>query len=159
MIYLDASIVFSLYCADRNSVFAVSLIAAARAPLILSSLCEFEVVNAFSLCVFRKEIVGQEAQRARRKLDMNIESGAYLLRPLPESAFTRAKALAQKITPSVGVRAADLLHIAATFELGAKTLYTLDQKQHQAAQAAGLTVNHLPSPPCVLNGIQPSAQS
>ncbi|MDR3773241.1 MAG: type II toxin-antitoxin system VapC family toxin [Terracidiphilus sp.] len=146
MIYLDASIVFSLYCADRNSVYATSLIAAARAPLILSSLCEFEVVNAFSLCIFRKEIAEHEALGARRKLDMNIESGAYRLRPLPESAFTRAKALTQKITPSIEVRAADLLHIAAALELGANSLYTLDQKQHQAAQAAGLTVNPLPSP-------------
>lgn len=146
MIYLDASIVFSLYCADRNSVYATSLIAAARAPLILSSLCEFEVVNAFSICIFRKEIAEHEALGARRKLDMNIESGAYRLRPLPESAFTRAKALTQKITPSIEVRAADLLHIAAALELGANSLYTLDQKQHQAAQAAGLTVNPLPSP-------------
>jgi predicted nucleic acid-binding protein len=146
MIYLDASIVFSLYCADRNSVLAVSLIAAARAPLILSSLCEFEAVNAFSLCVFRKELLEREALGARRKLELNIDSGAYLLRPLPESAFTRAKALALKITPSIGVRAADLLHIAAALELGAKSLYTLDQKQHKAAQAAGLTVNQLPKP-------------
>jgi len=144
MIYLDASIVFSLYCADRNSVFAASLIAAARAPLILSSLCEFEAVNAFSLCVFREEIVEREALGARYKLDMNIESGAYLLRPLPESAFARAKSLAQRITPSTGVRAADLLHIAAALELGAKTIYTLDQKQHKAAQAVGLAVNQLP---------------
>jgi predicted nucleic acid-binding protein len=146
MIYLDASILFSLYCADQNSVFAVSLIGAARAPLILSSLCEFETINAFSLCVFRKEIEEQEAVRIRRKLHINIESGTYLLRALPESAFIHAKALAQKITPSIGVRATDLLHIAAAFELRAESLYTLDQKQHKAAQAAGLSVNQLPNP-------------
>jgi predicted nucleic acid-binding protein len=146
MIYLDASIVFSLYSPDQNSVFAASLIAAARAPLILSSFCEFEVINAFSLRVFRKEISEHEALGTRRKFDMNIESGAYLARPLPESAFTRAKALAEKITPSLGVRAADLLHIAAAIELGAKSLYTFDQKQHEPAQAAGLKVNQLPKP-------------
>jgi predicted nucleic acid-binding protein len=145
MIYLDASIVFSLYCADRNSVFATSLISAVRTPLILSSLCEFEVLNAFSLCVFRKEFVEREALGARHKLDMNIQMGAYLLRPLPEVVFDRAKSLAQRITPSTGVRAADLLHIAAALELGAKTIYTLDQKQQRAAQTVGLTVNQLPS--------------
>jgi predicted nucleic acid-binding protein len=146
MIYLDASIVFSLYRPDQNSAFAALSIASAQSALILSSFCEFEVVNAFNLCVFRKEISENEALGTRRKLDMNIESGAYLLRPLPESAFTRAKALAEKITPSVGVRAADLLHIAAALELGAKTLYTLDRRQHEAAQAAGLKVNQLPKP-------------
>jgi predicted nucleic acid-binding protein len=146
MIYLDASIVLSLYRPDRNSAFAASLIAAADAPLILSSLCEFETVNAFSLSVFRKEIMEQEAKRARQKLDLNIEWGTYLVRPLPESSFTRAKALAQKITPSIGVRATDLLHIAAALELGAKSLFTFDQRQHEAAQAAGLKLNQLPTP-------------
>jgi predicted nucleic acid-binding protein len=145
MIYLDASIVFSLYCPDQHSAYAASLIAATRAPLILSSFCEFEAVNAFSLRVFRKEMAEQEARRSRQMLDVNIESGAYQLRPLPAGAFTRAKALAEKITPLTGVRAADLLHIAAALELGAKSLYTFDQKQHQAAQAVGLTVNQLPT--------------
>ena len=146
MIYLDASIVFSLYRPDRNSAFAASLIAAASAPLILSSFCEFEVFNAFSPCVFRKEISEHEAIATRRKFNLNIESGAYLLRPLPESAFTRAKSLSEKITPTIGVRAADLLHIAAAIELGAKSLYTFDQRQHKAAQAVGLKVNPLPQP-------------
>jgi predicted nucleic acid-binding protein len=146
MIYLDASIVFSLYRPDQNSVFAASLIAAAHAPLILSSFCEFEVFNALSLCVFRKEISEHEVLGTRRKFDMNIESGAYLVRPLPENAFTRAKALAEKITPSIGLRAADLLHIAAAIELGAKSLYTFDQKQHKSAHAEGLKVNQLPKP-------------
>jgi len=146
MIYLDASIVFSLYRPDHHSAFAMLLIAAARTPLILSSFCEFEVVNAFSLSVFRKEITERDAIGARQKFHLNIEAGAYLVRTLPESAFTRAKSLAEKITPSVGVRAADLLHIAAAIELGAKSLYTLDQRQHKAAHAAGLKVNQLPKP-------------
>lgn len=146
MIYLDASVVFSLYCPDRNSALAVSLIATGHGPYILTSLCEFEAVNAFSLRVFRKEIGEQQANQARQKLDANIDSGAYLVRPLPEGAFARAKALSKKITPSVGVRAADLLHIAAALELGASALYTFDQKQRQAAQAVGMAVNPLPTP-------------
>lgn len=145
MLYLDASVLFSLYCSDRNSAFAASLIATVRDHLVLSSLCEFETLNAFCLSVFRKEITEQDAQRARRKLEINIEAGVFLIRPLPEHSFRRAKTLAQRITPSVGVRAADLLHIAAALELGAKTLYTFDQRQHQAAQSAGLSVNPLPS--------------
>ena len=75
-----------------------------------------------------------------------MQSGAYLVRPLPENSFIRAKGLAQKVTPNIGVRAADLLHIAAALELGAKSLYTFDQKQHQAALAVGLRVNQLPNP-------------
>lgn len=146
MTYLDASVVFSIYCPDRNSAFAISLMAASPGPLILSSFCEFEVVNAFSLRVFRKEISEQQANQARQKLDANIDSGAYLVRPLPEGAFGRAKAISKRITPATGVRAADLLHIAAALELGANALYSFDQKQRQAAQTLGLTVNPLPTP-------------
>jgi predicted nucleic acid-binding protein len=44
------------------------------------------------------------------------------------------------ITPAIGARAADLLHIAAALELGATHLYTFEQRQKRAAQATGLTV-------------------
>jgi predicted nucleic acid-binding protein len=64
--------------------------------------------------------------------------------PLPDSAFARAKALALTLTPTIGVRAVDLLHVAAALELGASSLFTFDQKQHRTAQAAGLAVNPLP---------------
>jgi len=144
LIYLDASVVFSLYCADQSTAFAVPLILAARGPLLLSSLCEFEVVNAFSLCVFRKDFTTPEALRARRKLELNIDSGAYINLPLPESTFRRARVLSETITPVVGVRAADLLHIAAALEFGASSFFTFDRRQSAAAHAAGLKVNPLP---------------
>lgn len=144
MIYLDASVVFSLYCTDLNSALAVSLISASSEPLILSSLCEFEVINALSLCVFRKELSEKEALGARLRLGRNIDQGAYVVRPVSEDAFTRAKVLAEKLTPLVGVRAADLLHVSVALETGAKSFYTFDRKQHRAASTARLEVNQLP---------------
>ena len=95
MIYLDASVVFSLYCPDANTSIAVSLVGGANAPLLLSSLCEFEVLNAFSLAVFRGEMTEFLALAARRKLESNLASGAFLSRALPEKSFARAKALAE----------------------------------------------------------------
>jgi predicted nucleic acid-binding protein len=143
MIYLDPSVIFSLYCTDSNTPLATSLIRNASEPLLLTPFCELETLNAFSLGLFRKTLLDGEAWRLRHDFELDLAAGVYQQRPLPSGAFTRAKAMAQKITPAVGVRAADLLHIAAAFELGARTLYTLDQKQHQAAQAAGLAVNEL----------------
>ena len=144
MIYLDPSVIFSLYGVDSNTPAAASLIVNASEPLVLTPFCEFETHNAFSLGVFRKHLSVGEAVRLRHNFESDIEAQIFLLLPLPESAFTRAKALAQKITPSVGVRATDLLHIAAALELGAKSLFTFDQRQHEAAQIAGLEVNKLP---------------
>jgi predicted nucleic acid-binding protein len=146
MIYLDASVVFSLHFRDSNTVEALHLVATATETLLVSALCEMETVNAFALRVFRNEMSEGNMHNAVRDLESDLRSGILHWRPIPEAAFIRAKELSLKITPSVGVRAADLLHIAAAFELGAKTLYTLDQKQHQAAHVAGLTVNQLPNP-------------
>jgi predicted nucleic acid-binding protein len=145
MIYLDASVVFSLHFRDSNTVEALLLVGGAPETLLVSALCEMETVNAFALRVFRKEMSERNMDNAVRDLESDLRSSILLWRLMPEGAFTRAKALSRKITPSVGVRAADLLHIAAALELGAKSLYTFDQKQHQAAQAAGLTVNRLPT--------------
>ena len=47
MIYLDASVVFSLHFRDANTPAALTLIGTADAPLAISSLCEVETVNAF----------------------------------------------------------------------------------------------------------------
>lgn len=146
MIYLDPSVIFSLYGVDSNTPAAVSLVRDASEPLVLTPFCELETFNAFSLGLFRMELSESEAGRLRHDFELDLEAGVYQLSPLPAGAFTRAKALAEKITPSIGVRAADLLHIAAALELGAKSLYTFDQKQHTAAQAAGLTINQLPRP-------------
>ncbi|MGO9336631.1 MAG: type II toxin-antitoxin system VapC family toxin [Terracidiphilus sp.] len=144
MIYLDASVVFSLYFRDSNTAEALHLVTTATETLLVSALCEMETINAFALRVFRSEISARNMDNAVRDLESDLRSGILKWMPFPESAFIQAKALTRKITPWVGVRAADLLHIAAALELGAKTIYTLDQKQLKAAHAAGLVVNQLP---------------
>jgi len=144
MIYLDASVLFSLYFRDRFTAEALHLANAATEPLLVSTFCEMETVNAFALRVFRREMSGRNMDVAVKDLDDDLRSGFLQLRLIPDAAFTRAQALSKKLTPSVGVRAADLLHISAALELGATSLYTLDRRQHEAARAAGLLVNQLP---------------
>jgi predicted nucleic acid-binding protein len=146
MIYLDASFVFSLYFHDSNTAEAIPLAGGASEELVVSALCEVEAVNAFALRVFRKEMSERNMDIAVKDLEADLHSRILVWKPLPESTFARAKALSKKITPAIGVRAADLLHVAAALELGAGSLYTFDQKQCQAAQAVGLAVNPLPTP-------------
>jgi len=146
MIYLDASLVFSLYFRDNNTTEALDLVRDAADSLLVSALCEMETANAFALRLFRSEISEINLSNAVSDFEKDLLSGFFHWKPIPETASTRAKTLSRKITPSIGVRAADLLHIAAAIELGAKTLYTFDLRQHLAAQAAGLTVNQRPSP-------------
>ena len=141
MIYLDASVVFSLHFRDANTPAALALIGTADAPLAISSLCEVETVNAFGLRVFRKEMSPVNMANAVRDLNADIRSGVLQRCSFPESAFLRAKSLAQSLTPTIGVRTSDLLHVAAALELGAEGFFSFDQKQAKAAQAEGLRIN------------------
>jgi len=144
MVYLDSSVVFSVHSRDANTLAAVSLLQPAHAPLVLTQLCEVEFINALCRRVFQKEISHTQARASMGDLELNLHKGVFRLLPFPEAAFTRAKVLAQSLTPSIGVRAADVLHVAAAIELGATSLYTFDQRQQRTAQAAGLAVNPLP---------------
>lgn len=143
MIYLDASFVCSLHMRDSNSPVAAQLVQRAREPLVISTLAEVEAVNAFNLRLFRQEWTYVNMRNAVRDLAADMQSGLLLQMLLPDAVFERAKALAQTLTPSIGVRSADVLHLAAAIELGAGTLFTFDQRQQKAAKAAGLAVNPL----------------
>jgi hypothetical protein len=143
MIYLDTSVLVSMHIRDANTPAALSLVRDADEALLMSSLAELETVNAFGLRVFRNEMLAVNRDNAVRDLDDDVQSGMLTVLPLPDSAFARAKALARTLTPAIGVRAVDLLHVAAAIELGVSALYTFDRKQHRTAQAAGLAVNPL----------------
>jgi predicted nucleic acid-binding protein len=110
-------------------------------PMLVTSFCEFETLNAFSLGQFRGSMTEVEVERLRNNFQSDIKAGIFIPLELPQSSFIRAISLSSRITASVGVRAADLLHIAAALELGATTLYTFDQRQSKAALAVGLNVN------------------
>jgi len=144
MIYLDSSIVFSLQGKDSNTIAAIALVRSAREPLALTQLCEVEFINAICRREFLGQITHAQAQASIDDLELNLGKGVYELVSLPEAAFGRAKTLSRSLTPVIGVRAADVLHVAAAIELGASALYTFDQRQRKAAKAAGLKVNPLP---------------
>jgi predicted nucleic acid-binding protein len=144
MIYLDSSLLFSVHSADTNSREAVRLLQEASEPLAVTQLCVVEVINALSLRIFRAEITLKQAQDSINDLEKNLLNGVFELRPFPENTFTRARTLAQILTPVIGVRSADLLHVSAALEFGCKSLYSFDRKQRLAAQSAGLKINFLP---------------
>lgn len=143
MIYLDTSLLVSLYCLDANSAAAAGALQPAKDPLLVTALCELEVVNAFGLRVFRKEISTLKAEASLRNFDKDLRDGVFQLRTLPEAAYARARQLSRRITPQFGTRTADLLHVAAALELGASGFFSFDIQQRRAAQAAGLNLNPL----------------
>ena len=114
---------------------------AATGECFVSTLGELEVVNAFGLRVFRKEVSAVQAQSSVFDFEKDLRDGILQLRGLSDSIFERALQLSRETTAKLGTRTADLLHVAAALELGADFLYSFDQQQRKLAQAVRLKLN------------------
>lgn len=144
MIYLDASLLVSLYTPDANSATAAAAMHSIQETFLLTSLVELEVVNALQLRVFRREISSKQAEVSSADFASDLRGNVYRLRALPEAACERASQLSRKLTAMLGTRTADLLHVAAALELDASGLFSFDLQQRKMAEAVGLTLNPLP---------------
>jgi len=138
LIYLDTSVVVSLYIPDANTAAAVGFLETCGDALLITTLCEQEAINAFELRVFRHQISKSQAEVSLSNFALDLRNGVIQLRTLPESAFERARKLTRDFTAKLGARAADVLHVAAAVELGAHGYFTFDRQQRQLAEAAGL---------------------
>ncbi len=139
--YLDSSFVVSLYGPDNNLVRAASTLRSATAPLLVSTLCEFEATNAFRLRVFRKDASAGEAQRSIKNLERDLATGVLERRQLPEETFTQAHRVSAQFTILPGIRGAGLLLVAAALELGPTDFFSFDQQQRKLANELGFNLN------------------
>ncbi len=140
-IYTDSSFLVSLYSADTNWPAAARTMKASRGECLVTTLGELEVVNAFGLRVFRKEVTAAQAQSSLLDFEKDLRDGVLQLRELSDPIFQRARQLSRQTTAKQGTRTADLLHVAAALELGANCLYSFDQPQRRLAQSLGLKLN------------------
>jgi predicted nucleic acid-binding protein len=140
-IYADSSFLMSLYSADTNWTAAAHTMQASKGECFVTTLGELEVVNAFGLRVFRKEVSAVQAQESLADFEKDLRDGVLQLRRLEESFFERAQQLSRQTTAKLGTRTADLLHVAAALQLGADYLYSFDQQQRTLAHAVRLKLN------------------
>ncbi|MBS1800103.1 MAG: type II toxin-antitoxin system VapC family toxin [Acidobacteria bacterium] len=140
-IYVDTSLLVSLYSLDGNSAKAAQAMSTKNAGFYLSTLCELELFNALELRVFRKEITAAQARSSRNDFEGDLRDGIFRLSPLADTAFARARQLSLQTTARLGTRTADLLHIAAALEFGAGSFYSFDRQQRKLAQTVGLKIN------------------
>jgi len=140
-IYADPSFLVSLYSPDTNWAAATRTMQASTGQCFVTTLGELEVINAFGLRVFRKEVSAVQAQSSVNDFENDLRDGILQLRGLPEPVFERARQLSRQTTAKLGTRTADLLHVAAALELGVDCLYTFDQQQRKLAQTVRLKLN------------------
>jgi len=112
----------------------------ASTTLLITPLCELELVNALQLRLFRKELTAEEVRAAHAAVQSDISAGVYSLQPLSIGVFEAAKRLSVKYVAGIGSRSLDVLHVAAALTMGAEILFSFDGKQRKLAKAAGLRV-------------------
>ncbi len=135
-LYLDASILASLFVADAFSDQASSLLAAAAADVLISDFAATE----FSSVIARQVRMGRlSVERAREGFaDFDVWNARAGQKVATLSADIQAAGtLIRRL--DLNIRAPDALHIAVALRLGA-TLATFDRQMSQNAQSLGLEV-------------------
>lgn len=107
----------------------------------MTILGELEVLNAFGLRVFRKEVTAAQAQSSLTDFEKDLRDGLFQLRGLPDPVLERGRQLSRQTTAKLGTRMADILHVAAALELGVDYLYSFDEQQRKLAQTVRLKIN------------------
>ena len=139
--YADTSFLFSLYGNDANSAQARPIGDSLHAPLAYTPLHRHELRNAFRLAAFRKVMTVERLRAVLVEVEADAKAGVLLEVPLAwAEVFTEAEALSSAHTESLGIRALDVLHVAAAVALGVREFYTFAARQRTLAVKAGLKV-------------------
>jgi predicted nucleic acid-binding protein len=143
-LWLDTSVLVSLYVPEPRSERVARLVRRCGEPVLFSQLHELEVVSALRLRLFRHEGVRKMVDATVARLQEDLHDGT-LHRPAIDWPLTMAKAieLANQHTARLGCRSLDLLHVAAAVLSGSRRFVTADRRQSQAARRAGLPTTRL----------------
>jgi len=145
-LYYDSSVLVSLYAREESSEEIFRFLAQRVESVFVNELHEVEMVNAFRLKRFRSEIDDVRLEAALNWFAGDLAAGRLIRRGLNwQSVCAEAQRLSAVITVRAGVRALDLIHIAAALRQNASGIVTQDIRQRDAAYAAGLPVVALPA--------------
>jgi len=140
-IYVDTSVLYSLYGKDANSPRADAWRQSNPVPLDFTGLHRLELRNALSLAVFQQRLTAAESLAAWQMVEEDLAAG--LLAPKSDlwtPLLREAESLAKQHTPTIGSRSLDILHVAAALVSDATEFCTFDTRQSKLAQLAGLRV-------------------
>ena len=137
--YFDTSFITKWYLPEADSAKALRIRSRFAPPAALTHLHRLELVTAWQLKLFRREIPAQLVEGAWSDLEQDIADGVWEL-PAYDLAevFSRAESLSRQYSSKLGTRSLDVLHVAAALALDAPAFVTADTRQAKLAKAAGL---------------------
>jgi predicted nucleic acid-binding protein len=142
--YFDTSFITKWYLPEADSTEALRIRARFAPPGVLTHLHRLELVTAWQLKVFRREIAAQLVEGAWSHLEQDVADGVWELPAYDLSeVFSRAESLSRQYSSKLGTRSLDVLHVASALELGAAAFVTADARQAKLARTAGMPVTSL----------------
>ena len=140
MIYVDSSLIVSIYIADIHSREADRRIAG-RQGLWLTPLHRTEFVHAVEQSVFRGRVSEAVARLIDDEFEMDRRNGVWIDVNPPQATMESSIRIARSCVASIGSRTIDMIHVACALELKATQFWTFDDRQAKLAKAVGLKVS------------------
>jgi predicted nucleic acid-binding protein len=141
MNYADTGFLVSLYLPETTTRIAVAEIGRITEPLGLTPLSRLELRNAFNFAVARGRLGVMQRDRIWALITSQQQEGFYVdLVPPTSELYGKAQELSDRHTPALATRSLDLLHVATALLISARTFYSFDDRQRQAASLEGLKV-------------------
>lgn len=138
MIYLDTSALIKLYIKESGSTAIQALVAGQDEPLPIWEIQEAELINALRLKVFWKNITRAQADRQIELFEERKRRGLYFFPDLQRAGLMETFRDLSRLTPQLGSRTMDILHVACAVHVAARLFVSFDARQRTLAVRAGL---------------------
>ena len=136
MLYLDTSAFLKLYIREAGSKQVQAMVAEQHEPLPIWEILEMELGNALNLKVLRGELEDSEAAHQYSLFRQRQAKGFYFLPEIRRAQLMADFRELSQLTPRLGCRTMDILHVACAIQLKPKTFLTFDHRQRELAKMA-----------------------
>ncbi|TVP81102.1 MAG: PIN domain-containing protein [Puniceicoccaceae bacterium] len=138
MLYLDTSAFLKLYVREAGSEAVQAMVAAQFEPLPVWEILEMELSNALNLKVFRGELQADESARQYSLFHQRQAKGFYFLPEIRRAELMADFRKLSGLTPRLGCRTMDIIHVACAMQLRPKAFLTFDYRQRELAKTTGV---------------------
>jgi predicted nucleic acid-binding protein len=140
---LDTSLLVKLYVEEKDSQTARDMVARTDIEASISWLSDVEMAAALQARPIRSSTGPTKAQldKAYSLFLRERADGIYTVLAMDRAVFDLARSLAERYSGALGVRALDILHVAAAVRGGAEAFATFDDRQRRLAKELGLHIH------------------
>ena len=140
--YFDTSFLVKLYIQEADSAIAWRIVLQPGLRATISWLSEVEMATALSprFANSGRGITAAQMDQANSAFRAQLSQGIYAMAPVDKGTFDLARSYGERYGGALGVRALDVLHVAAAMRHGAEAFGTFDTRQARLAKEVGLKV-------------------